>query len=408
MARSPRSDVFDPLEVSVFHCMNRCVRHSQLCGKDDHTGTNYQHRRGWIEKRLAFLARYFGIDVLSYAVLPNHFHLVVRNRPDIVAGWSDTEVAYRWLHLCPIRKRPDGSPEEPTEAELDTIRKVPKKLAKIRKRLSHISWMMGMLTEHIARCSNREEKRTGRFWEGRYRGIKLCDDAAVLACMAYVDLNPIRAGLACTPEASDFTSVQRRIRELEEFTRTAPLRSVEQCQRLREEVADLQQIDLQQTAEAQQTEIQPAEGAQRSEGAPQAEDSSEHRSSGTSASWLAPLGEGSMEPGAQPSRSGARCSDKAVLPIQLTDYLQLVEWTGRQLKKGQGGAIPEHLPPILERLGIANEHQWMALASAFPRIFSRVAGRPETIERERTRRSGRPFRPAKVNVFADEQPAIDS
>ena len=95
MARLARADLFDPAEVSVVHCINRCVRRCFLCGDDPHTGANYDHRKAWLERRLAFLAGQFGIDVLGFAILSNHFHLVLRNRPDVVAAWSDSEVASR-------------------------------------------------------------------------------------------------------------------------------------------------------------------------------------------------------------------------------------------------------------------------------------------------------------------------
>lgn len=407
MSRSRRSDLFDPLQVSVFHCINRCVRHCHLCGNDPLTGKNFEHRKQWIEERIAFLACYFGIEVLSYAILSNHLHLVLRNRPDVVASWSDTDVARRWLYLCPLRKDDQGVAQEPTEAELDTIRNDPQRLAKIRKRLSHISWMMGMIAERIARLSNAEEERTGRFWEGRYRGIKLCDDAAVLACMAYVDLNPIRAGLACSPETSNFTSVQRRIRELEKYTRTVPLRSAEQCQGLAAPTAGGKPTGAAESPGA----IEPIE-AEQAEVAHQPEehvaaDSAVARSP-LSSEWLAPLGEGNHQPGPQANRSGRRCSEKTALAIRLEDYLELLEWTGRQVRAGKRGAIPEHLSPILERLGIGGREQWLCAAMNFETIFSRVAGRPETIERERTRRTQRPFRPAKKNVFTREAAAANS
>ncbi len=95
MARLARGELFHPLEISVLHCINRCVRRCFLCGEDPATGRNYEHRKRWLEDRLKFLAGQFGIDVLGFAIMSNHFHLVLRNRPDVVALWSDREVARR-------------------------------------------------------------------------------------------------------------------------------------------------------------------------------------------------------------------------------------------------------------------------------------------------------------------------
>ena len=68
------------------------------------------------------------------------------------------------------------------------------------------------LNEKIARAANKEDECTGHFWESRYKSQALLDEKAVLSCMAYVDLNPVRAGMADTPELSDYTSIQLRIK----------------------------------------------------------------------------------------------------------------------------------------------------------------------------------------------------
>jgi hypothetical protein len=99
------------------------------------SGKNHDHRKVWIEQDLQRLAASFGIDLPGFALLSNHFHLILRSRPDVVATWDDAEVARRWLMLCPVRKDPDGVADEPNEAELNFIRNDPHTLATIRLRL---------------------------------------------------------------------------------------------------------------------------------------------------------------------------------------------------------------------------------------------------------------------------------
>ena len=164
MARKPRYEVADPNEVQVFHAVQRCVRRAWLCGDDPHTGQSFEHRRAWIRDRLEFLASVFGVDCLTYTVLSNHLHLVLRSRPDLVKGWSDQEVARRWLRLFPRRTNRDGTPEEPSPSEINSIVNDPDALAARRRRLSDISWWARCTAENIARRSNREDEVTGHFW----------------------------------------------------------------------------------------------------------------------------------------------------------------------------------------------------------------------------------------------------
>ena len=223
MARVRRADVFNPREVTVMHCIQRCVRRCFLCGRDELSGKNYEYRQAWIEDRLRHLAQALGVDILAFAVLSNHFHIVLRNRPDVVDGWSDIEVARRWLMLSPGPKTPSGELPQPSEAALNSIVNNPVLLAEIRLRLSDISWFMRFAAEHIARRANREDSCTGRFWQGRFRSVVLGDDAAILACVAYVELNHVRAGCAATPEASEHNSARARVEGQDEWLAPLPL-----------------------------------------------------------------------------------------------------------------------------------------------------------------------------------------
>ena len=84
MSRQARGEYLDPNEIQMVHTIQRCVRRAFLCGDDPLTGVSFEHRRMWIRERLEFLASVFGSDCLTYTVLSNHLHLVLRSRPDVV------------------------------------------------------------------------------------------------------------------------------------------------------------------------------------------------------------------------------------------------------------------------------------------------------------------------------------
>jgi REP element-mobilizing transposase RayT len=197
-------------DTPYYHCVSRCVRRAFLCGTDPVTGFDFSHRRGWIVKRLKFLVSVFAIDLCAFAIMSNHYHVVLRVDCAAARGWSDQEVAERWLRLFAgpeLAKRwLDGDALDPGQ-KLRVIELI----ATWRERLYNLSWFMRCLNEPIARMANREDRCTGRFWEGRFKSQALLDERALLACMAYVDLNPIRAAMARTPEHSKFTSIVERI-----------------------------------------------------------------------------------------------------------------------------------------------------------------------------------------------------
>ncbi len=211
-------DTLISLEVTPFyHCVSRCVRQAFLCGTDALTNRCFEHRRDWIEARLLQLSQTFAVTVCAYAVMSNHVHAVLFVDQAAAEAWTLDQVIERWHTLfagIPLSHR-YLSGEGLCQAELAQLREVAETW---RERLMSISWFMRCLNEHIARLANAEDGCTGRFWEGRFKSQALLDEPALAACLAYVDLNPIRAGMAQTPEGSDHTSIQRRIRQLEQST----------------------------------------------------------------------------------------------------------------------------------------------------------------------------------------------
>jgi REP element-mobilizing transposase RayT len=158
-----------------------------------------------LEERILLLAGVFAVDVYAYAVMSNHYHVVVHVRPEQAREWCSLDVARRWTQVCSPR-RLHGEDERIQAFAEDAVR-----IARCRERLSNLSWFMRFINEPLARMANREEERSGRFWDGRFRSIALLDEAALMACIAYVDLNPVRAGIADSPERSHCTSVRRRV-----------------------------------------------------------------------------------------------------------------------------------------------------------------------------------------------------
>ena len=259
------------------------------------------------------LAESFAIDVGAYAVMANHLHVVLRQRPDLARDWSAEEVTRRWRHAFP-KTRPVAD-EAPTalsrlllKAEAADLKLVETR----RARLADLSWFMRGLCEPLARRANAEDGCKGRFWEGRFKSVALLDEAAVLACSAYVDLNPVRAGLAKSPETSTYTSAKERI-----------------------------------------DSIQAAPPKARGKTPP-----GHHH-------WLSDYA--AEKPG---RRSPSR------LPwagIGLAVDLKLLDWTGRRIRSDKPGAIPAELAPILDRLSIRGD-AWTDCVRRFGTIFKRSAG----------------------------------
>ena len=303
------------LEATPFyHCVSRCVRRAFLCGKDSVTGRSYEHRRRQIEHDLLRLASIFFIDVAAFAVMSNHSHLVLHVDVEAAKQSDSKDIVGRWHQLCKPKdvsqKFIDGESLQPHEInQLNTL------IDTWRSRLFDISWFMKSLNENVARRANKEDNCTGHFWESRYKSQALLDEQAVLSAMAYVDLNPVRAAIADTPENSDHTSIKMRI----DYYRNKSNRS-----------------------------------------------HSDHTDSNQPESLM-------------PFAGNLRQPEPRGLIFNLTDYIELVDWTGRIIRSDKRGAITESAPPILQRLDISTNH-WIELSTAFEQRFKGIAGTAQSIK----------------------------
>ena len=327
----PRKSYVKDDEIGVYHCFSRCVRRAFLCGYDFVAQRDYSHRKTWVVDRLRQLAAIFAIDVCAYAIMENHEHTILRTRPDIVATWSNREVAIRWLTLFPHYCRKKNAVEPPGENQISALAMRRKRIAELRKRLSSLSWFMGRLNEYVARAANKEDDVKGRFWESRYKCVRLLDDAAITACMVYVDLNPVRAGLAASPEESDFTSIQERIRA---WYKGIPAQSCATGN-------DMQKLNEISGISTVVPEHIPVD------------------SPTPSAEWLCPIQSNSERRG--------------ILKITEAEYFDLVDISGRMLRSVKRDAVDVDLVPILPRIGI-QPGGWLDTISCFGSRFRLAAG----------------------------------
>ena len=290
------------IDTPYYHCISRCVRRAFLCGQDRVTGTSFEHRRGWVEDKLLALGQVFAIDICAYAVMSNHTHMVLYVDVAQANVWTTDEVITRWHQLfkgtliTQQYLRGDKLSKPMQNMLKDTV-------AVYRQRLTDISWFMRILNEDIARKANAEDNCTGRFWEGRFKSQALLDEAALAACLAYVDLNPVRAKMAATPEASEHTSIQLRIQKAKKAQQPITL---------------------------------------------------------------------------SPFIGNPRKNMPKGLPFELTDYIQLVELTGRCIREDKRGFIEDNLPDILQRLGICPEN-WLILTTQLRKVFHGAVGNSQAL-----------------------------
>lgn len=332
----PRSQVVDLSVTPWYHCTSRCVRQAFLLEEpsqaSDGTVAAVINRKAWLDDRLKYLTGIFAISVGGYSTMTNHMHALLRIDAEIALAWSDVEVTRRWLTLYPLRdakRQPIPLTDELIEAEACDKEYVEDK----RGRLMNLGWFMKCLKEPLARIANKEDGCVGSFFQGRYKAVAVVDAESLLSVCAYIDLNPVAAGMVPTPETSPHTSIKERVDHVVIQGRQEDLRA---C--------------LRGSVEGSKAAAGLEEGL-----------------------WLVPIED----------RRGIDSERMGILAgCTLGNYLMLVEQTGRMLREGKA-SISAELADIFERLGTTAE-RWIQRAEKLRRgrpYGSFMAASRESLER---------------------------
>jgi hypothetical protein len=142
--------------------------------------------------------------------MDSHLHLLLRIDCEVAESWSDQEVVERWFRLYPPRGA-DRKPMKPTEEMVQAKLNNADWVRETRSRLSSLGWFMKCLKEPLARLANKQDGCTGAFFEGRFKSIAILDQESLLSVAAYIDLNPVAAGIVPLPEQSPHTSIKERV-----------------------------------------------------------------------------------------------------------------------------------------------------------------------------------------------------
>jgi hypothetical protein len=261
----------------------------------------------------------------------NHLHVLVRLDPEAAHAWSDEEVVRRWGRLFPPRdkaRRPIAVSNEWVQGRLQDAAWV----SRTQQRLQSLSWFMKCLKEPLSRLANRQEQTRGAFFEGRFKSIAILDEESLLATCAYIDLNPVAAGIAAVPEASAHTSIKQRVDHVEAQGRTEDLKA------------------------ARQGSVAGSAAAAGLE----------------EALWLCPI---------EDRRWLDSPREGMVEGFSLGNYMLLVDFTGRLFREGKA-ALSRAVAEILDRLG-CSAAQWQARLETLRR--GRLLGRFFAARRQRLR-----------------------
>ncbi len=182
MPRIPRNFLKPRDEVSFFHLISHTVWEAHRPFSS--------FEKEYFLHLLRRLTQIYLVDVISYAIMDNHFHLLVKVRPGSLL--TEEEVLSRTLKLYP--------PGIVSSHDINYW----------RAKLSDVSAFMKDLKQRFAQWYNTTHRRKGHLWSDRFKSIRIEEGKALLAVAAYIDLNPVRAGLTRRIDGWRFTSYSER------------------------------------------------------------------------------------------------------------------------------------------------------------------------------------------------------
>lgn len=181
----------------VYHCMSRLV-----CGAP---GLDRMAKAVFV-KHMRRQEVFCGVEVLTYCVMSNHFHILLRVPQVPEHDISDKELVRRWRVLYPAQRK-----RTPFAAEMDAgdvervLAKGGQQAVLLRRallaRMHDVSAFMRELKQRFSIWFNRREERHGTLWSERFKSVLIEGrHAALKVVAAYIDLNPVRAGLVSDPK----------------------------------------------------------------------------------------------------------------------------------------------------------------------------------------------------------------
>lgn len=358
MARASRGSKISPDEINIVHVWSQVVQQMPLLGSDPTTGQDFSHRKDWFIDIMAHQSMYMAVEILRFAIMDNHVHFLLRTRPDIVRTWSDEDVAWNYLNLCPKNKRRrkvNGKWHyevvDPTQEDVDEILGDRKKLKKLRKKLSSLSFWMQLLKQKVAKRANAEVQKDdvckGAFWKGRFEMTVIHSREYLLTCAVYIDLNPFKARMTDSIEGYRYTSVHMQYRDtFNKMLTEGDLVPTEQ-----NPLGEFPESRMLNPIEFVEDNNSPAGGESQS-----------------------------VKPAESPQgckRRRARCSDDGFLEINAKEYLEVLKWSMEQLAaqwhENQEGKIRGLEHAVVRSHGMSLEI-WKDRVTNFRRLFKHEAG----------------------------------